>query len=95
MDDKGLSGEFRSKDRGRWLQGEHRVFTPGAGCALTAVLLALCPEQRRAAGQIQRESGQCDTVLGSEGLRGSAAEDEATSCGPCRSIHGFHFIEKE
>ena len=46
-------------------------------------------------GQTQREGGQCDTVLGSEGLRGSALEDEAASCGPCRGIHGFHLIEKE
>ena len=60
----------------------------------TAVLLALSRAETRS-GQTQREGGQCDTVLGSEGLRGSALEDEAASCGPCRGIHGFHLIEKE
>ena len=70
VDEKGLSSESRSKD-GREVdagRAKGRVSTPRAGSALTMVLLALCPEQRRNSGA--DTAGEGASVTGSSGVRG-------------------------
>lgn len=69
MDEKGLSSEFRSKD-GREVdagRAKGRVSTPRAGLALTMVLTALCPEQRR--NSRADSPGDGASVTGSLGVR--------------------------